>query len=434
MKNLLIALVALAVVMTGCGSGADDSADTTETSVAESSTTTSETVNGSLSYALVDTGQVAFYDTESEIVEPAEGEAFFGQDAAYVGNQAGYTDNGDGTVTDNVTGLVWTQGTDTSGDGEMDASDKLSSEAAADYCESLSLAGYDDWQLPSIKQLYSLMDFTGTDPSGYDGTDISGLVPFIDTDYFEFAYGDTGAGERLIDSQYASSTLYVGEPDVPLLFGVNFADGRIKGYGTIFRGQDKTFSVACIRANDSYGVNDFTGNGDGTITDTATGLMWAQDDSGSDEPDGLNWEEALAYVQVQDDANYLGYSDWRLPNVKELQSIVDYTRSPDTTDSAAIDPLFNATPITNEASETDYNFYWSSTTHLNWTDEPGSAGAYVSFGRGLGYLDGEWSDQHGAGSQRSDPKAGDPDDYPTGHGPQGDAIRIYNTVRLVRDA
>jgi len=45
-----------------------------------------------------------------------------------------------------------------------------------------------------------------------------------------------------------------------------------------------------------------------------------------------------------------------------------------------------------------------------------------------------WVDVHGAGSQRSDPKDGNPDDYPTGHGPQGDAIRINNYVRLVRDA
>jgi hypothetical protein len=43
-------------------------------------------------------------------------------------------------------------------------------------------------------------------------------------------------------------------------------------------------------------------------------------------------------------------------------------------------------------------------------------------------------DVHGAGAQRSDPKSGDPDAYPTGHGPQGDAIRIYNYVRCVRDA
>jgi len=40
---------------------------------------------------------------------------------------------------------------------------------------------------------------------------------------------------------------------------------------------------------------------------------------------------------------------------------------------------------------------------------------------------------HGAGSQRSDPKSGNPEDYPYGHGPQGDVIRIYNYVRCVRD-
>ena len=49
-------------------------------------------------------------------------------------------------------------------------------------------------------------------------------------------------------------------------------------------------------------------------------------------------------------------------------------------------------------------------------------------------MNGAWVDVHGAGAQRSDPKAGDPADYPTGNGPQGDAIRIYNYVRLVRDA
>jgi hypothetical protein len=53
-------------------------------------------------------------------------------------------------------------------------------------------------------------------------------------------------------------------------------------------------------------------------------------------------------------------------------------------------------------------------------------------GRGLGYLDNEWQDVHGAGCQRSNPKTGDPNNYPTGHGPQGDAVRIYNFVRCVR--
>jgi hypothetical protein len=42
-----------------------------------------------------------------------------------------------------------------------------------------------------------------------------------------------------------------------------------------------------------------------------------------------------------------------------------------------------------------------------------------------------WIDVHGAGSQRSDPKTGDAGQYPTGHGPQGDAIRIDNMARCV---
>ena len=44
-----------------------------------------------------------------------------------------------------------------------------------------------------------------------------------------------------------------------------------------------------------------------------------------------------------------------------------------------------------------------------------------------------WVDVHGAGAQRSDPKAGDPAQFPHGRGPQGDVIRIYNYARLVRD-
>jgi len=63
----------------------------------------------------------------------------------------------------------------------------------------------------------------------------------------------------------------------------------------------------------------------------------------------------------------------------------------------------------------------------------GTAAVYVAFGRAMGYMGG-WVDAHGAGAQRSDPKSGNPEDFPYGRGPQGDAIRIYNYVRLVRDA
>jgi len=379
-------------------------------------------------YAVVDTGQSTCYDNNDVITCPLAGDAFFGQDVQYSGNHPSYVDNNDGTVTDNITGLMWQQSPDTDGDGVIDADDKITYDEAVAGARIQETGGYSDWRLPTIKELYSLIDFSGKDPSGYEGTDISGLIPFIDTAYFDFAYGDTDAGERIIDSQYASSNMYVGGE---LLFGVNFADGRIKGYGLQmpFGPGEKTFFVTYVRGNTEYGINDFIDNGDNTITDSATNLMWTQDDSVT----GLNWQEALAWVAQKNAEQYFGYSDWRLPNVKELQSIVDYTRSPVTTNSAAIDPLFSATSITNEAGQADYPCYWSGTTHANWTDMSGAHGAYVAFGRTMGYMDGAWVDVHGAGAQRSDPKAGDPAVFPTGFGPQGDAIRIYNYVRCVRD-
>jgi len=139
------------------------------------------------------------------------------------------------------------------------------------------------------------------------------------------------------------------------------------------------------------------------------------------------------WVQQKNGENYLGYNDWRLPNAKELQSIVDYTRSPQTTNSAAIEPVFEVTSIIDERGEMNYPFYWTSTTHVDSAGGGGAAAVYIAFGEAFGYMGNSWMDVHGAGAQRSDPKSGDPADYPYGRGPQGDAIRIYNYVRCVRD-
>ncbi|MFC2104312.1 DUF1566 domain-containing protein [Bacteroidota bacterium] len=360
-------------------------------------------------YVIVDTDQAIFYNNEYWISEPSPEEDFYGQDAHYTGNLPNYVDNGNGTITDLTTGLMWQQNLP---DNKYDYTDCL------DFAENSTLAGYTDWRLPTIKELYSLILFTGI-----TGVDESSSVPYIDTDYFDFRYG-TVFGERFIDAQYVSSTIYKGTTmdGNETMFGVNFADGRIKGYPT-----SKEFEIKLVRGNQNYGINIFVENNDRTISDTNTDLMWDAD--GSNE--GMNWEEALAYTQQKNDENYLGYSDWRLPNAKELQSIVDYTRSPSYTNSAAISELFTVPEIINEGGETDYPFYWTSTTHYDGPSP--SKAAYVSFGRALGYWSNIWQDVHGAGAQRSDPKIGDPADYPEGHGPQGDAIQIFNYVRLVRD-
>ena len=366
-----------------------------------------DTATLSANYPIVDTGETAFYSNDNVIREPDEGDRFYGQDATYSGNQPSYTDNRDGTVTDNVTGLMWQQ----------DPGEKMTWSEAVEMLNGFELAGYTDWRLPTIKELYSLIDFSGQ----------TNKTPFINTDYFVFSYGDA-TGERSIDSQYATSTIYESDTmgGQTTMFGVNFADGRIKGYPI-----DKEFYVMLVRGRETYGLNNFVDNGDGTITDLSTGLMWMMYDSGYLEDDGaMNWEDALDWAENLD---YAGYTDWKLPNAKELQSIVDYTRSPDTTHSAAIDPLFQATEIETILSAAGYAYYWTSTTHLDGRN-PEAWAVYVSFGEALGDMNGNISDVHGAGSQKGDPKAGSEADtpYASEQAPQGDVISVYNLVRAVR--
>jgi len=382
-----------------------------------------------LTYPVVGTGQTLCYDNSREMTCPPPGQAFHGQDAQTAVRLPGYTLSPDGlTVQDKHTGLTWQRSPDLDGDGRLNRSDKLTGAQAKRRPAELNAArygGYNDWRLPTIKELYSLIKFDGREPSGPPGGNYAGPAPFIDTHYFGFAYGQVEEGERTIDAQYASATLYVNRG--AKLFGVNFADGLIKGYDLFMPGRaDKTFFVLCVRGNPDYGKNDFRRHGDGTISDRASGLMWSQADSGV----AMNWQDALAWVQARNRQNHLARNDWRLPNAKELQSIVDYARSPDASASAAISPLFDATPIINEAGQSDYATYWSSTTHAS--ARGGGTGVYVAFGRALGFMRGGWQDVHGAGAQRSDPKVGDPAQFPNGRGPQGDAVRIYNFVRLVR--
>ncbi len=382
-------------------------------------------------YTIVDTAQVRCYSNNAEIEFPKAGAAFFGQDAQYIGNEPAYKDNGDGTVTDLNTGLMW----------QGDPGEKMTFAQAVAGASKCRIAGYKDWRLPTIKELYSLILFSGTDPDPMS-QDTSRQQPFIDRKYFRFQYGNPDRGERIIDSQFATSTKYVSTTmrGAETMFGVNFADGRIKGYGIRRpRGYgDKTLHVLYVRGNKSYGKNAFKDNGDGTVTDKATGLMWMKVDSGKlkagKNKDGkLNWQEALDWAE---NLKYAGYSDWRLPNVKELQSIVDYTRSPATTNSATIDPVFQTTSFIAENGQKDYPYYWSGTTHASLSRA--STAAYVAFGRSFGWMrnrrSGQYTlmDVHGAGSQRSDPKSGDASRFPHGRGPQGDVIRIDNFVRCVR--
>ncbi len=92
-----------------------------------------------------------------------------GQDGFYLAGcpmEGRFVDNGDGTVTDNCTGLIWQQATgDTSGDQQITGDDEVSWQEAPQYCENLELAGHDDWRLPNVRELLSLVDYGLRDPA-----------------------------------------------------------------------------------------------------------------------------------------------------------------------------------------------------------------------------------------------------------------------------
>lgn len=350
-------------------------------------------------YKIVQTGQVNYYNADGLVISaPVSGESFYGQDAQFITNQFTLNDNGNGTVSDNVTGLMWQK---------IPSSSDYTWQEAVDYCNNLELGGYSDWRIPSAKELFSIGNFS----SGW---------PYLNTTYFTLA-----SGQVTKDEQYWTSNYYVGvtvEGGSNAAFGVNHVTGHIKAYSANAGGPVGGKYVRAVRGN-KYGINSFVNNGDGTISDNASGLMWMQNDSQT----AMDWEASLTYAQTKNAENFLGHNDWRLPNVKELQSIVDYSRSPSATNSAnlgpAIDPLFNCTPITNEAGVSDFGYYWSSTSALFTSGQPYYYAWYVSFGMAV---NGPGQDFHGAGAVRFDTKE---EGGPAGEGGE----RYYNYVRLVRN-
>jgi hypothetical protein len=198
--------------------------------------------------------------------------------------------------------------------------------------------------------------------------------------------GDVNGDGRIdiSDAVYTLTWLFAGGPgpvviECPAAAGKGLPDtGQTKCYG-IVEGQGWTEvpcgEAACQGQDGQYAAGcpaegRFVDNGDGTVTDNCTGLMWQKDTAdvngdgqvspGFDGGDSVPWCDALAYCE---DLEFAGYDDWRLPNVRELESIVDYG-----TFNPAIDPVFRA-----------FSVYWSSTSVA---DGPYDAWL-VSLGRSL---------------------------------------------------
>ena len=311
-------------------------------------------IPGILTARISDTNQNTCYNSNYLTQCQSPNEDFYGQDAHYITNSQSFTKldvhgkelDHDAEqwlmVRDNVTGLIWEikQNSDKIEDfsNPHDADNEYSwydSEADSEdekgfindnnntefFINSLNesrFGGFNDWRMPDLKELLSIVDLSIHDPS-------------INTTYFNNAKS----------SSYWTSNTYTNlESNAWLL--------RFDHGSTYYKHKSNIYNVRAVRNSIIRSNDPPVNNNDGTTTDINTGLMWHQQSDNTE----LSWASALSYCE---NIEYSGYNDWRLPNTSELFSIADHNKY-----SPAIHNDY--------FSNTNSSYYWTSSTYIFYPD------------------------------------------------------------------
>jgi len=267
-------------------------------------------------------------------------------------------------VLDRLTGLVWMRDGSTPKIGSCSGGLEIW-QWALDYAgclNSINYLGHNDWRLPNINELESLVNSEETDIATWLNTE--GFVN-VQANYYwsstTYAYmtptawtvymwnGDVMGGFvfKAFEGCYVwplrSGQLNNSDP----LFPANvWETGQISSYATGDDGE--------LKRGVSWPTPRFTDHGDSTVTDNLTGLMWAKN---ANLLNGVRtWQGALDYVKALNTGSGLaGYHDWHLPNRKELLSLIDHERFNPPLPAGY--PFQNVQPI-----------YWSSTTIAHYSN------------------------------------------------------------------
>jgi hypothetical protein len=250
---------------------------------------------------------------------------------------ADFTDNGDGTVTHETTGLTWMRcavGQSWTGSGCSG-----SARTTYTYDQAMALtqtyAGYSDWRLPTIAELHTIVERERYNPA-------------INTEVFP-GTPSVWFWSASVDAKYPNSAWHV-----------NFGNGYDGNYD-----KNDSNAVRLVRGGQSLSLSssntptsDFIDHGDGTVTHQTTGLTWmrcavGQTWSGSSCEGSVtyhNWQDAVAMTRA-----FAGYSDWRLPTENELLTIADYSR---------YSPAINTEVFPN----TPNDWFWSASVYADYPD------------------------------------------------------------------
>ena len=278
---------------------------------------------------LPDTGQTRHYSTAR------------GDDAEVTIHPPAFRRSEDGSVTDLVTGLHWQQ---------LDGGE-MTWDAAVAYCKTLRLGSFDTWRLPSAQELFTIQNHGVMNPS-------------LDT---ATAFVKTGA------EYWWSIDKRADDPNFAWATNAGGGIGAHRLNETRSAGGSKLYHARCVRhsATGSGLPSRYFDNGDGTVRDNQTGLIWMQSEAAS----AVAWEEAL---QLASASNFAGFNDWRVPNIKELRSIQSDTR---------IRPVIDVDAFPNTANA----LFWSSTTQIG---QQGVTAWTLDFGTGVVSYNNKAEKQH----------------------------------------
>ncbi|MCK5807704.1 DUF1566 domain-containing protein [bacterium] len=255
---------------------------------------------------IIPTHQTKCYNDTTEITCPAIKQDFYGQDAQYSEQIRIFTvqRSHEKIVVDSMTNLEWQQ---------TISKTMRNWNNAIDYCSSLYYGEYNDWRLPTITELSTVMHYGKNEPA-------------IDEISFP-TIPSNGVSSSTTDTHNIDRAWYV-----------QFFNGDV-----ISNSKGFNYYVMCVRGDydptPSFVVSTITG--DTIVTDLKSNLVWAQSFISL-----KTWKGALSYCE---DLVSAGKSDWRLPDVNELKSIIDYKSTNIVIDEEA----FPSTPS---------GYFWASTT------------------------------------------------------------------------
>ncbi|MBI5056516.1 MAG: DUF1566 domain-containing protein [Nitrospirae bacterium] len=296
-----------------------------------------------------------------------------------------FSDNGNATITDNLTGLIWSKNAnapDPSPGVCVNAGSKMTWQQALAFVTCLNannFSGFADWRLPNLNEMESLVHAGAANSSVYliangftlvqadlywtstnDNSNLKAVPPAPDAWDVSLVSGDLAltSDKDLTRAVWPVRGLSTQLWKTGQTKCFDVAGSRINPCGTSLAGQDGEMLAGAAWPSPRFKTNVGPSSAATLAVDKLTGLIWPLDANSPgpaacpDTGHVMNWQEALDHIKCLNQNSYLGLSNWRLPNRKEVRSHIDYaTGNPALPDLSPFVPLMVKEYV-----------FWSSTT------------------------------------------------------------------------